>query len=86
MALIAKTERLCGFVHVQSPAVSKGMKRLVNPSDNTLGLSVEDSSNPVKVHQALMKRFGGNMSVQAKRTEKGRIFQTEGESFSSWEC
>ena len=62
------------------------MKRLINPSNKTLGLSVTDNSNPVKVLQALIKRFGGSVSVQAERTKMGRMFQTEGESISAWEC
>ena len=55
------------------------MKRLINPSNKTLGLSVTDNSNPVKVLQALIKRFGGSVSVQAERTKMGRMFQAEGE-------
>ena len=62
------------------------MKRLINPSNKTLGLSVTDNSNPVKVLQALIKRFGGSVGVQAERTKMGRMFQTEGESISAWEC
>ena len=62
------------------------MKRLINPSNRTLGLSVIDNSNPVKVLQALIKRFGGSVSVQAERTKMGRMFQAEGESISAWEC
>ena len=62
------------------------MKRLINLSINTLGLSVTDNSNPVKVLQALIKRFGGSVSVQGERTKMGRMFQAEGESISAWEC
>ena len=62
------------------------MKRLINPSNKTLGLSVTDNSNPVKVLQALIKRFGGSVSVQAERTKMGRMFQAEGELISAWEC
>ena len=58
MKLTAKTERLCGFVHVQSPVVSKGMKRLVNPSNNILGLSVEDSSkSSSSSHQEIWRQY-----------------------------
>ena len=62
------------------------MKRLINPNNKTLGLSEEDKSDPVKVIQALVKRFGGSVSVQAERTKMGRMFQSEGESISAWEC
>ena len=62
------------------------MKRLINPNNKTLGLSEEDKSDPVKVIQALVKRFGGSVSVQAERTKLGRMFQFEGESISAWEC
>ena len=62
------------------------MKRQVNPSNKTLGLSVADNSNPVKVLQALNKRFGFSVSVQAERTKMGRMFHAEGESISAWEC
>ena len=62
------------------------MKRLINPSNKTLGLSVTNNSNPVKVLQALIERFGGSVSVQAERTKMGRMFQTERESISAWEC
>ena len=62
------------------------MKRLINPSNKTLGLSVTDNNNPVKVLQALIKRFGGSVSVQAEQTKMGRMFQAEGESISAWEC
>ena len=62
------------------------MKRLINPSKKTLGLSATDNSNLVKVLQALTKRFGGSVSVQTKRTKMGRMFQVEGESISAWEC
>ena len=62
------------------------MKRLINPNNRTLGLSEEDKSDPVKVIQALVKRFGGSVSVQAERTKMGRMFQSEGESISAWEC
>ena len=62
------------------------MKRLINPNNKTLGLSEEENNNPVKVLQALVKRFGGSVSVQAERTKMGRMFQAEGESISSWEC
>ena len=62
------------------------MKRLINPNNKTLGLPEEDKSNPVKVLQALVKRFGGSVSVQAERTKMGSMFQNEGETISSWEC
>ena len=62
------------------------MKRLINPNNKTLGLSEENKDNPVKVIQALIKRFGGSVSVQAERTKMGRMFQSEGESISAWEC
>ena len=54
----------------------KGQKRL-NPSNETLGLSEEDKSDPGKVIQALVKRFGGSVSVQAERTKMRRVFQSE---------
>ena len=62
------------------------MKRLINPNNKTLRLPEEDKSNPVKVLQAVVKRFGGSVSVQAERTKMGRMFQNEGETISSWEC
>ena len=62
------------------------MKRLINPNNKTLGLSEEDKSDPVKVIKALIKRFGGSVSVQAERTKMGRMFQSERESISAWEC
>ena len=62
------------------------MKRLINPNNKTLGLPEEDKSNPVKVLQALVKRFGGSVRVQAEQTKMGRMFQNEGETISSWEC
>ncbi|XP_068717040.1 uncharacterized protein [Montipora capricornis] len=62
------------------------MKRLINPNNKTLGLSEGEKSDPVKVIQALVKRFGGSVSVQAERTKMGRMFQSEGESISAWEC
>ena len=40
----------------------------------------------MKVIQALVKRFGGSVSVQDQRTKMGRMFQSEGESISAWEC
>ena len=40
----------------------------------------------MKVMQALIKRFGGRVSVQAKRTKMGRKSQSEGESISAWKC
>lgn len=52
------------------------MKRLINPNNKTLGLSEENKDNPVKVIQALIKRFGGSVSVQAERTKMGRMFQS----------
>ena len=61
------------------------MRTLINPSNKTLGLSVTDNSKPVKVLQALMKRFGGSVSVQAERTKMGRTFQVEGAPVSAWE-
>ena len=54
------------------------MKRQINPSNKTLSLSLADNSNQVKVLQALNKRFGFSVSVQAKRTKRGRMFQAEG--------
>ena len=51
------------------------MKRLINPNNKTLGLPEEDKSNPVKVLQALVKRFGGSVRVQAEQTKMGRMFQ-----------
>ena len=62
------------------------MKRLINANNKTLGLSEEDKSDPAKVIKALIKRFGGSVSVQAERTKMGRMFQSEGESISAWEC
>ena len=62
------------------------MKRLINPNNKTLGLPEEDKSNPVKVIQALVKRFGGSVIVQAERTKICRMFQNEGETISSWVC
>ena len=53
------------------------MKRLINPNNKTLGLSEEDKSDPAKVIKALIKRFGGSVSVQAERTKMGRTFQSE---------
>ena len=47
------------------------MKRLINPNNKTLGLSEEDKSDPVKVIKALIKHFGGSVSVQAERTKNG---------------
>ena len=60
-------------------------KRLINPNNKSLGLSEEDKSDPVKVIQALVKRFGRSVGVQAERTKMGRMFQSEGESISAWE-
>ena len=60
-------------------------KRLINPNNQSLGLSEEDKTDPVNVIQALVKRFGGSVSVQAERTKMGRMFQSEGESVSAWE-
>ena len=60
------------------------MKRLINPNNKTLGLSKENKSDPVKVIQALVKRFGGSVSVQAERAKMGRMFQSERESNSAW--
>ena len=40
----------------------------------------------MKVIQTLVKRFRGGVSVQAERTKMGRMFQTEGEPISAWEC
>ena len=51
------------------------IKRLINPNNKTLGLSEEDKSYPVEVIQALVKRFGGSVSVQAERMKMGRVFQ-----------
>ena len=60
------------------------MKILINPNNKTLGLSEEDRSYPVEVIQALVKRFGGSVSVQAERMKMGRVFQSEGESIGAW--
>jgi len=38
----------------------------------------------MKVIQALVKRFGDSVSVQADRTKMGRMFQSEGEFISAW--
>ena len=62
------------------------MKRLINPNNKLLGLPEEDKSDAVKVIKALIKRFEGSVSVQAERTKMGRMFQSEGESISAWEC
>ena len=62
------------------------IKRLTNPSNKTLGLSEENKNNPVKVIQDPMKRFSGNVSVQAERMKMGWMRQHEEESISSWEC
>ena len=62
------------------------MKRLINPNNKTLGLSEEDKSDPAKVIKALIKSFGGSVSVQAERTKMGRMSQSEGEFISAWEC
>ena len=59
------------------------MKRLINPNNKTLGLFEEDKSDPVKVIQDLVKRFGGSESVQAERTKIGLMFQSEVESISA---
>ena len=40
----------------------------------------------MKVIQDLVKRFGGSVSVHNERTKMGRMFQSEGESISTWEC
>ena len=58
------------------------IKRLINPNNKTLGLE-EDKSDPAKVIKALIKRFGGSVSVQAERTNMGRMFQCEGEFISA---
>ena len=44
------------------------MKRLINLNNKTLGLSEEDKNDPVKVIEALVKRFGG--SVVFKLSER----------------
>jgi len=62
------------------------MKRLINPNNKMLGLSEEDKSDPVKVIQALVKRFGGSVSVKNERRKMGRMFQSEGESIRALEC
>ena len=62
------------------------MKRLINPNNNTLGRTEEDKSDPVKVIQALLKHFGGSVSVQAEWTKMGCMIQSKGESISAWEC
>ena len=59
------------------------MKRLINPNNKTLGQFEEDKSDPVKVIQDLVKRFGGSEGVQAERTKMGLMFQSEGESTSA---
>ena len=79
-----KKQNLC-MSTLREPLPSK-MKRLINPNNKTLELSEEDKSDPVKVIEALVKRFGGSVSVQAERTKMGRMFQSEGESISVWEC
>ena len=75
-----------GSMFTLRATLSRRMKRPINPRNKTLGLSVMDNGNPVKVLQALIKRFGGSVSAQAERTELGRMFQAEGESISGWEC
>ena len=50
------------------------MKRSINPNNKTLGLSEEDKSDPVRVIKALIKRFGGSVSVQAERTKWDTCF------------
>ena len=79
-----KKESLC-MSTLRATLPSK-MKRLINPNNKTLGLSEEGKSNPVKVLQALVKRFSGSVNVQAERTKIGRMLQSEGESISAWEC
>jgi len=61
------------------------MKRLINQTNKTLGLSKEDKSDPVKVIQALVKRFGGSVSLQVEQTKMVRMFKSKGESISAWE-
>ena len=77
-------QNLC-MTTLQATLPSK-MKRLINPNNKMLGLSEEDKSVPAKVIQALIKRFGGSVSVQAERTKMGRMFQSKGECISAWEC
>ena len=79
-----KKESLC--MSTLRATLPPKIKRLINPKNKTLGLSEEDKSNPVKVLQALVKRFSGSVSVQAERTKMGRMLQSEGESISAWEC
>ena len=52
-------------------------KRLINPNNKTLELSEEAESDPVKVIQALVKRLGGSVSVQAEPTKMEPMFQSE---------
>lgn len=47
---------------------SRKLKRLINPNNKTIELTEEDKNDPVKVIQALVKRFSGRVSVQAERT------------------
>ena len=61
-------------------------KRLINPNNKTLGLSEQAESDPVKVIEALVKRLGGSVSVQAEPTKMGPMFQSKRESISAWEC
>ena len=46
------------------------MKRLINPDNKTLGLSEEDKSDPVKVIQALVKRFALEAASVFKLSER----------------
>ena len=57
------------YVNTSRTLPSK-MKRLINLNNKTLGLSEEDKSDPVKVIKALIKRFGGSVSVQAERVRR----------------
>ena len=79
-----ETESLCVSTSQATPP-SK-MKRLTNPNTKTLKLSVVEKCNPVKVIEALVRRFGGSVNVQAERTKMGRMCQTEGELIGAWEC
>ena len=79
-----KKQNLC--MSTLRGTLPSNMKRLINPNNKTLGLSKEDKRDPVKVIQALVKRFGGGVSVQAERTKMERMFQTEEESISAREC
>ena len=63
-----KNSDLCMFTLLAT--LPPRMKRTVNQSNKTLGLSVTDNGSSVKV----------------KRTKMGRMFQAEGKSISALEC